>query len=186
MCQGPGVQVVAKVPCDGPVPPPSIEVTPDISACSICCGQMKWMWLSKPPAVRIFPSPAMISVPGTDHDGDAGLDVGIAGLADGGDHAFLDRDVGFHDAPVVDDQRVGDDGIGRALLVSDLGLPHAVADHLAATELHLLAVNGEILFHLDDEIGIGEPHLVAGGGPEHVGIDRTFDFHGHVVLRLWN
>jgi len=29
-------QVVAKVPCDGPVPPPSIEVTPDISACSIC------------------------------------------------------------------------------------------------------------------------------------------------------
>ncbi len=64
MCQGPGVQVVAKVPCDGPVPPPSIEVTPDISACSICCGQMKWMWLSKPPAVRILPSPAMTSVPG--------------------------------------------------------------------------------------------------------------------------
>jgi len=27
MCQGPGVQVVANVPCDGPVPPPSIEVT---------------------------------------------------------------------------------------------------------------------------------------------------------------
>ena len=64
MCHGPGVQVVAKVPCDGPVPPPSIEVTPLISACSICCGQMKWMWLSKPPAVRIFPSPAMMSVPG--------------------------------------------------------------------------------------------------------------------------
>jgi hypothetical protein len=64
MCQGPGVQVVAKVPCDGPVPPPSIEVTPDIKACSICCGQMKWMWLSNPPAVRILPSPAMTSVPG--------------------------------------------------------------------------------------------------------------------------
>src|SRR6185295_12818841 len=41
-----------------------IEVSPDISASSICCGQMKWMWLSKPPAVRIFPSPAMTSVPG--------------------------------------------------------------------------------------------------------------------------
>src|SRR6201999_132579 len=38
MCHGPGVQVVAKVPCEGPVPPPNIEVTPDISACSICCG----------------------------------------------------------------------------------------------------------------------------------------------------
>ncbi len=41
MCQGPGVQVVAKVPVAGPVPPPSIVVTPDISASSICCGQMK-------------------------------------------------------------------------------------------------------------------------------------------------
>ena len=64
MCQGPGVQVVAKVPCEGPVPPPSSEVTPLISASSICCGQMKWMWLSKPPAVRILPSPAITSVPG--------------------------------------------------------------------------------------------------------------------------
>ena len=64
MCQGPGVQVVALVPAAGPVPPPSMEVTPLISASSTCCGQMKWMWASKPPAVRIFPSPAMISVPG--------------------------------------------------------------------------------------------------------------------------
>ena len=63
-CHGPGVQVVAKVPCAGPVPPPSIEVTPDISASSTCCGQMKWMWVSKPPAVRILPSPAITSVPG--------------------------------------------------------------------------------------------------------------------------
>ena len=63
-CQGPGVQVVALVPVAGPVPPPSIAVTPDISASSICCGQMKWMWLSKPPAVRILPSPAITSVPG--------------------------------------------------------------------------------------------------------------------------
>ena len=63
-CHGPGVQVVALVPAAGPVPPPSIEVTPDISASSTCCGQMKWMWVSKPPAVRIFPSPAITSVPG--------------------------------------------------------------------------------------------------------------------------
>ena len=116
---------------------------------------------------------------GADHDGDAGLDVGIAGLADRRDHAFLDRDVGFDDAPVIDDQRVGDDGIGRALPVGDLRLPHAVADHLAAAELHLLAVGGEILLDLDDEIGVGQPHLVAGGGPEHVGIDGTFDFCAH-------
>ena len=63
MCHGPGVQVVAKVPVAGPVPPPSIVVTPDIKASSICCGQMKWMCESMPPAVTIMPSPAMISVP---------------------------------------------------------------------------------------------------------------------------
>ena len=61
---GPGVQVVAKVPVAGPVPPPSIVVTPLASDSSICCGQMKWMWQSMPPAVTIIPSAAMISVPG--------------------------------------------------------------------------------------------------------------------------
>jgi hypothetical protein len=64
MCQGPGVQVVASVPWAGPVPPPSIVVMPEWSASSICWGQMKWIWASKPPAVRILPSPAMASVPG--------------------------------------------------------------------------------------------------------------------------
>ena len=53
ICHGPGVQVVASVPWAGPVPPPSMVVTPDISASSICCGQMKWMWLSNAPAVMI-------------------------------------------------------------------------------------------------------------------------------------
>ena len=117
-----------------------------------------------------------------DHDGDAGLNVRVAGLADRADHAFLDRDVRFHDAPVIDDQRIGDDRVGRALLVGHLRLAHAVADHLAATELHFLAIGGEILFHLDDEIGIGKPHPVADGGTEHVGIDGTFDFRAHSVL----
>ena len=63
MCHGPGVHVVANVPVAGPVPPPSIVVTPDISASSICCGQIQWMCVSMPPAVTIIPSPAMISVP---------------------------------------------------------------------------------------------------------------------------
>ncbi len=79
--------------------------TPDISASSICCGQMKWMWLSMPPAVRILPSPAMISVPGPMTIVDAGLDVRIAGLADGGDAAVLQPDVGLHDPQWSSDQR---------------------------------------------------------------------------------
>ena len=52
---------------------------------------------------------------GADDDVDARLDVGIAGLADAGDAAVLDADVGLDDAPVVDDQRVGDHGVDRAL-----------------------------------------------------------------------
>ncbi len=62
----------------------------------------------------------------------------------------LEADVGLVDAGVVDDQRVGDDGIDGAVGAGDLGLAHAVADHLAAAELHLLAVGGEVPLHLDD------------------------------------
>ena len=57
----------------------------------------------------------------------------------------------------------------------DLRLAHAVADHLAAAELHLLAIGGEILFDLDDQIGVGKPHSIAGGGAEHVDIGAAFD-----------
>ena len=64
MFQGPGVQVVAKVPVAGPVPPPIMVVIPLAKASSICCGQMKWIWLSMPPAVTMLPSQLMISVPG--------------------------------------------------------------------------------------------------------------------------
>src|SRR5712664_4399109 len=116
---------------------------------------------------------------GTDDDSHAGLDIRIAGLADGADIPFLDGDIGLYDPPMIDDQRIGDDGIGRALLVGGLGLAHAVADHLAAAEFHLLAIDGEILFDLDDEIGVGQPHPIAGGGTEHAGIDGTLYLYGH-------
>ena len=116
---------------------------------------------------------------GTDDDGDIRLDVGIAGLADGRDAVAFEADIGLHDAPVIEDQRVGDDGVDRALLVGDLALAHAVADHLAAAEFHLLAVGGEILFHLDNDVGIGKPHAVARGGAEHVGIDGAQYFRRH-------
>src|SRR5262249_5545958 len=67
----------------------------------------------------------------------------------------------------------------RALAVADLALAHAVADHLAAAELHLLAVGGEVLLHLDDEIGIGEAHAIARRRPEHAGIVATLDGERH-------
>ncbi|MNY40015.1 hypothetical protein D3C86_1747300 [compost metagenome] len=48
---------------------------------------------------------------GADRDGDAGLDVRVAGLADAGDAPVLEADVGLDDAPVIDDQCVGDQGV---------------------------------------------------------------------------
>ena len=65
-----------------------------------------------PPAVTIMPSPAMISVPAPMTMVDAGLDVGIAGLADARDAPVLDADVGLDDAPVIEDERIGDDRVG--------------------------------------------------------------------------
>ena len=174
MCHGPGVQVVAKVPVAGPVPPPSMVVMPLARASSICCGQMKWMCESMPPAVTIIPSPAMISVPGPIDDVDARLHVGVAGLAERGDAAVLDRDVGLDDAPVVDHERVGDDGVGDVCAETRLALAHAVADRLAAAELHFFAVaagaQGVVVFDLDDQLGVGQAHAVADRGAEHLGI----------------
>jgi hypothetical protein len=117
MCQGPGVQVVALVPVAGPVPPPSMVVMPDISASSICCGQMKWMCAVDAAGGEdhAFAGDDLGARP--DDDGHAGLDVRVAGLADGRDAAVLDADVGLDDAPVIDDQRVGDDGIGTSARV---------------------------------------------------------------------
>ena len=50
-----------------------------------------------------------------DHDVDAGLDVGVAGLADAADAAVADADIGLDDAPMVEDDGVGDDGVDGAL-----------------------------------------------------------------------
>ena len=74
---------------------------------------MKWTWLSMPPAVTIRFSPAMTSVPGpmTSLRIDARLNERIAGLADADDAAAADADVALDDAPVVEDDGVGDDEV---------------------------------------------------------------------------
>ena len=167
---GPGVQVVAAVPVAGPVPPPNRVVTPEASASSISCGQMKWICASMPPAVRILPSPAMISVPGPMTMVTFGWMSGLPALPIAAMRPSREADIGLHDAPVVDDQRVGDDGVDRAFGLGRLRLAHAVADHLAAAELHFLAVGGEVAFDFHEQVGVGQAHAVAGGGAEHVGI----------------
>ena len=121
---------------------------------------------------------------GADDDVDVRLNVGVAGLADGGDLAVPDADVGLDDAPVVDDQGVGDDRIHGALGLRGLGLAHAVADHLAAAELDLLAVGGAVLLDLDDEIGIGKADLVADGRAEHGRIGGAINAIRHSLISL--
>ena len=173
MCQGPGVQVVAKVPVAGPVPPPSIEVTPDISASSICWGQMKWMCESKPPAVRILPSPAITSVPGPTMMVTPGWMSGLPALPMAAMSPSFRPTSAFTIPQWSRMSGVGDDGVDGAARVGRLRLPHAVADHLAAAEFHLFAVSGEILLDLDDEFGVGEADPVAGRGTEHFGVVRA-------------
>ena len=107
------------------------------------------------------------------------LHIGIAGLADRGDAAVEETNVGLVDAGVVDDEGIGDDGIDGTLGAAQLALPHAVADHLAAAELHLLAIAGEVLFHLDNKSGVGKAHAVARGRTEHVRIGRARKLHRH-------
>jgi hypothetical protein len=119
-----------------------------------------------------------------DDDVHSRLDIRVARLADPGDAAVADADIGLHDAPMVEDHRVGDNRVDRALRPRRLALPHAVADHLAAAELDLLAVDRAVAFDLDDQLGVGEPQPVAGGRPEHRGIGAAADRVGHQRLPL--
>ena len=99
----------------------------------------------------------------------------IAGLADGVNIAVLDTDIGFHHAPVIDNQRVGDQQIRRLVRLGLGRLPHAIAQDLAAPELDLVAVGGEVVFHLDKQFGVGQPHAVAGGRAVHLRIGPPLD-----------
>src|SRR5438477_7258411 len=117
-----------------------------------------------------------------DHDVHAGLDVGIPGLAELRDLSVLDRDVALDDAPPVDHQRIGDHRVGAILRLA-LALSHAVADHLAAAELHFLAVDSEIALDFDDEVGVGETDAISGRRPEHFGVGAATDFHRALRVR---
>src|SRR5580658_3090390 len=83
------------------------------------------------------------------------LDIGISCFADCRNMAIFNADISFYDSPVVENQRVSNDGINRSFGSGTLRLAHAVAHNLPASELHLLSIDSEVLFHLDNEVGIG-------------------------------
>jgi hypothetical protein len=101
----------------------------------------------------------------------ARLGVGVAGLADGRDAPTLQANVGLDDAPVVDDEGVGQHAVHRTLFPRALRLRHAVADGLAAAELHLFAIAAGaqrvVVFHLHHQAGVGQAQPVAHGGAKH-------------------
>src|SRR5690606_737877 len=100
------------------------------------------------------------------------------------DASALDADIRFDDAPVVQDERVGDHEIER-LCIAALTLSHAVADHLASAELHLLAVHGEVALHFEEELGIPEPHAISRRRSEHLGVGFSCDARHGVSNAPW-
>ena len=113
------------------------------------------------------------------HDCHARLGVGVAGFADGADAAVAQADVGLDDPPPIQDQGVSDHGVHGALAAGRLALAHAVADHLAAAKLHLIAIDGEILFHFQKQFGVGQAQPIAGGGAVGLGVGAAGDAVGH-------
>jgi len=112
-----------------------------------------------------------------------GHHIRIAGLADAGNAAVLDANVGFHDPLVVNDQHVGNDAIERDFRIDARGLSHAVANDFAGAEHAFVAVDGEVLLDLEGEAGVAELDLVTDRRSEQGRIVAAFDLVRHVVPR---
>ena len=115
---------------------------------------------------------------------DAGHGVRVARLPHFDDPAILDADVALDDAPVVDNQRVGDHEVERAALPGTQGaaaLPHPIADDLAAAKGDFVAVVGVVVLHLDDQVGVGQADAVAGGRAVEIGVGGAWNAQCHAV-----
>ena len=117
------------------------------------------------------------------------LNAGISRVANADNATALDADVGLYDAEFgVENQRVGDYHVKRFGVLGQGRLAHAVADHLAAAELDLVAVAGalgdEVALDLDEQISVAQTHLVAGGRPVNFRVLLSCESEWHVVLFL--
>ena len=106
---------------------------------------------------------------GADDDAHIRLNVRISRLADRRDAAILDSDIGFDDAPMIQNDDIGDHHISD-FGCETLALAHAVADHLAATESDFVAIDRVVFLDLDDQFRIGKPNPVAFGRAVEIGI----------------
>src|SRR5690606_2597047 len=91
-------------------------------------------------------------------------------------------DIGLVDARMVKNQRICDDGVHGAIGAAGLALPHAVADHLAAAEFDLFAIDGQVALDLDDDIGVAQTQTVAGSRAVHLRIIAAGNGKRHDIL----
>src|SRR6202030_4854882 len=96
-------------------------------------------------------------------DDEIGIDavhrVGVSSFADAHDAAVFDADIGFHDAPMIENNGIGNDEIERAGLPfakSGAALAHAIANYFSAAEGDFVTVVREVFFDFDEQVGVSE------------------------------
>ena len=109
---------------------------------------------------------------------------GLPGLADAGDQAVFDADVGFVNAGVIDDQGVGDDAIQRIRLAHARRLALAFANGFAAAEFAFVAVDREVALDFQNKRRVAQADAVARGRAEHLGVMPAFHFVRHRVMTV--
>ena len=120
------------------------------------------------------------------------LGVGVARFANGSDAGVFDTNIGFDNAPMVKNERVGQHTVhgttalcaaAHRTVAGALALRHAVANGFAATKLHLFAIaacaQGVVLLDFNEQVGVGQAQAVAHGGAKHFGIGPFFDLRHH-------
>ncbi len=89
-------------------------------------------------------------------------------LAQRDDAAVADADVGLDHPPVVEDHRAVDDEVGGTLGAGGGGLAHGLADHLSRRRTPPppggTGSHRAVLGDLDEQVGVGQPDAVTGGG----------------------
>jgi len=111
--------------------------------------------------------------------------IGVASFTNLHDTSILNPNIAFHDAPVIDNQRVCDDEVERAIRSLARGataLPHTIANDLASAESDLIAIYGEIFLYLDQQFRIRQAHPVTCGWTVQVGICSTWYIQAHTAL----
>jgi len=110
-----------------------------------------------------LPVPAMTSVDGPmTRSGGRRHGVGVAGLAQAVISAVADADVRLDDAPVVQHDRAGDDGVRRPrrtrrdALAIDSRITLAAAEHRLVAGARAVRAATQVVGDLDEQVGVGQ------------------------------